>query len=71
MTPKELIDEYNARNEKLAYTMWKQAYLISLAFTKQFPRTPRDASKELFPKPKTIKMPSVLQNKLTERYKNG
>lgn len=65
MTPKELIQTLENRRKGLAYTIWKEAYLIGVAFGgKNYPKNPQDASPELYPKPKTIAMPDVLRNKI-------
>jgi len=65
MTISELISTLENRQKGLAYKVWKQAYLIGVAFGgKNYPRTPQKASPELYPKPKTIPMPSGLLGKL-------
>ena len=52
--------------------MWKLSYLIGRAFSgKNFPRNPKEASSELFPKPKTIPMPEVLKKKIRKEQNNG
>lgn len=65
MTIKELILSLENRRKGLAYKIWKQAYLIGVAFAgKKYPRTPEEASPELYPKKKTIPMPKGLLGKL-------
>lgn len=65
MTIKELITTLENRRKGLAYQIWKQAYLVGVAFSgKKYPQTPEAASPELYPKKKTIPMPSGLLGKL-------
>lgn len=67
MTIKELIDTLLARRKGLAYRMWKEAYLISWAVMgKNFPKTPENASPELYPPKPTIKMPDNLLKRQLE-----
>lgn len=62
MTVTELINTLDSRRRGLAYRLWKQAYLIGVAFGgKKFPSDPEKASPELYPKKKTIKMPVGLR----------
>lgn len=64
MTLKELRDTLRSINKGLGYTMYKQAYLIGLAFSgKNFPESPEKASPELYPPKKTYKMPDWLRKR--------
>ena len=61
MTVKELLDTLEARRKGKAFFMWKQAYLIGVAFGgKKFPKDPEEAVPEYFPKP-SIPMPDFLK----------
>lgn len=69
MTVKELIDTLTAKRRAQGYAMWKQAYLIQWAILgKHFPKSPEQASPELFPKRK-IQMPPNLLKKHLARMK--
>lgn len=63
MTLKELKNALEHHNKGLAYKMFKQAYLIGLAFGGKFPKSPEDACKELYPPKKTYKMPDWLKKR--------
>ncbi|MBR0471701.1 MAG: hypothetical protein IJI98_03265 [Methanosphaera sp.] len=64
MTVKELTMTLESRRKGLGYRMWKQAYLIGLAFGgKDFPNNPEKASPELYPPKKSIPMPDFLKEK--------
>lgn len=68
MTLKELSDSLKGKRSGLGYKMWKQAVLIgSACFSKEFPKTPEEASPELFPKA-SMPMPDFLKDKY---YKKG
>ena len=64
MTLKELNAAVEGYNKGLSYRMFKQAYLVGLAFAGKFPKSPEEANKELYPPKKTYKMPAWLK----ERY---
>ena len=65
MTIRELFDTLVARRKGLAYRMWKEAYLTAWAVMgKKFPKKPKEASPELFPKPKAIEMPENLRRRI-------
>jgi hypothetical protein len=64
MTVRELTMTLESKRKGLGYKMWKQAYLIGLAFGgKDFPDSPETASPELYPPKKSIPMPDFLKNK--------
>lgn len=68
MDAKELINTINCRKKGLAYRMWKQANLISQAtWSKNYPDNPKEASPELYPRKKGIKMPDFLREKYAKR----
>lgn len=61
MTVRELIDTLESLRKNSAFTLWKQAYLIGVAFGgKKYPQNPEEAVPEYFPKP-SIPMPDFLQ----------
>ena len=65
MTFKELLDTLLARRKGLSYRMWKGAYLTAWAVMgKKYPKSPKEASPELHPKPKTIEMPENLRRRI-------
>ena len=64
MTLKEIKMTYESVNKGLAYSLYKQALLIGLAFNGKLPNKIEDACKELYPPKKTYKMPEWLK----ERY---
>lgn len=68
MTVRELQRTLENRMSGLSYRLWKQANLISTAFTKNFPKTPLKASPELDYKPNrvTIEMPDFLKKEWVE-----
>lgn len=63
MDLKELINTLNYRRQGLAYELWKGAVITASMFDKNFPKTPEDASPELFPERKGIQMPEWLKEK--------
>lgn len=68
MDLKELENVLEQRKKGLAYNLWKQAMLNTFVRDpEQFPKTPEDASPELYPPPKTYKMPEFLKNAKKER----
>lgn len=70
MTVSEMIDTLTAKRRAQGYAMWKQAYLIKWAVLgKHFPKSPEEASPELFVKKKRIKMPPNLFKKHMARMK--
>lgn len=69
MTLRELSTSLKGRRAGIGYAMWKQAVLIgSACFSKSFPKTPEEASPELYPKKVGIQMPDFLKEKY---YKKG
>jgi len=63
MTICELLNTFTQRRQGIAYKIWKQAMLNTFVRDpEKFPKTPEDASPELFPPPKTYKMPEFLKN---------
>lgn len=69
MTVKELVDTLISRRKGLAYNIWKSAYLISWAtMGKNYPKTPEEASPELYPPKPRIKMPP---NLLAQQNRGG
>lgn len=71
LTLSELIETLEARREGHAYAMWKQAVLIGATMGKDFPKTPKEASPELFPAKKRFKMPEWLKERRERRTKDG
>jgi hypothetical protein len=70
MTVSELIDTLIARRKAKGYELWKQAYLISWAVMgKNYPKTPEEASPELYQSKKRIKMPPNLLRRELEKQK--
>ncbi|MBE6156974.1 MAG: hypothetical protein E7161_04460 [Firmicutes bacterium] len=68
MTVKELMNTLEQRKKGLAYRMWKEANLIGVAFGgKSYPKTPEDASPELYPQKIGVKMPDFLKEKWLKR----
>lgn len=64
MTVKELREALKNSNKGLSYKMYKQAYLIGLAFAgKKFPDSPEKANPELYPPKKTYTMPEWLRKR--------
>lgn len=63
MTILELRKSLNAHNKGLSYKMYKQAYLIGLAFNGKFPESPEKANKELYPPKKSYNMPDWLRRR--------
>lgn len=71
MDLKELTNALSQKKQGLAYTMWKQAYLTILGVSDllkdrnskaMFPKTPEEASPELYPQKPSIKKPKFLNN---------
>lgn len=71
MDLKELTNALSQKKQGLAYTMWKQAYLITLGVSdllkdgkskSSFPKSPEEGSPELFPPKPSIKKPDFLLN---------
>lgn len=58
----ELVNTLKQRKKGLAYKLWKQALLNKYILAKEFPKTPEDASPELYPPRKTYKMYDFLKN---------
>jgi hypothetical protein len=56
MDVKELLNTLEQRKKGLAYELWKQACLNQYILSKDFPKTPEDASPELYPPKQTYKM---------------
>ena len=54
-------------NKGLAYSMWKQAVLNGAVFSKDFPKTPEEASPELYPEKTHYEMPDFLKEKAIKR----
>ena len=67
MTLFELINTIENYNKGLAYELWKHAVLIGRVFSDKFPKTPEEASPELYPPKKRYKMPSFLIEKAKKR----
>lgn len=67
MTLKELIDTLNYRKQGLGYRLYKEAAMIISAMNENFPKTPEEASPELFPEKKGIPMPDNLKEKYLKR----
>lgn len=64
MTLKELRNSIEKYNKGLSYKIYKQAYLIGLAFGgKKFPENPEKANPELYPPRKRYKMPDWLKKR--------
>lgn len=61
MTIKELRKSVENVNKGLSYKMFKQAYLIGLAFGGKFPKTPEEANPELSSPRKRYKMPNWMK----------
>lgn len=62
MTITELESTLEQRKKGLAYKLWKQANLNTFVNRPDlFPNTPQDACPELYPPPKTYKMPEFLK----------
>lgn len=62
MDLKELENTLEQRKKGLAYKLWKQANLNTFVNRPDlFPNTPQDACPELYPPPKTYKMPEFLK----------
>lgn len=75
MTLRELTNTLKNRKQGLAYKMWKEAYLVVLGTSDllrdkksraMFPKSPEDASPELYPPKVTIKRPSFLRKEWRE-----
>ena len=61
MTVKEMLDALESLRKNNAFFLWKQAYLIGVAFGgKKYPKNPEEAVPEYFPKP-SIPMPDFLR----------
>lgn len=76
MDLKELTNALSQKKQGLAYTMWKQAYLITLGVSdllkdnkskSAFPKSPEEGSPELYPPKPTIKKPDFLNNKNVQK----
>lgn len=67
MTLQELMDTLENRRIGLAYQIWKIASLCHSPLVKNFPETPKEACKELYPKEVGIPMPSFLKDKAIKR----
>lgn len=67
MTLYELNNTLINRRKGLAYKLWKQAVLFGETFNKDFPKTPEEASPELFPPKKRYKMPDWVKTKYYTR----
>ena len=76
MTLKELIDTIEYRKKGLGYELWKQSVLITMGINdlfkdknakSTFPKTPQDASPELYPPKPTLKINIKLDKKYEER----
>lgn len=63
MTLRELIDSLREANEGLAYTMWKQGVITMSMLGKKAPKSPQEASPELYPPKKTYKMSEWMKEK--------
>ena len=61
----ELIDTLECRKKGLAYQLWKLGSLSQLL--KEYPENPEKACPELYPAPKTYKMPDFLKEKYYKR----
>ena len=66
----ELINSLNQRRKGLAYKMWKESYLTSLAISdlyskkgqlRNYPISPEQACPELYPSKPSIKKPECLK----------
>ena len=71
MTLKELRNTVIQINKGLAYKMYKQAYLIGLAFAGKLPDKVEKACKELYPPKKTYKMPEWVRERYEKQMKKG
>ena len=68
MTLYELKNTLREVNAGLAYKMWRQGAITISMLGKNAPKTPEEASPELYPPKKTYKMPDwVKQKYLVER----
>ena len=68
MDLKELENTLEQRKKGLAYKLWKQANLNTfINAPDKFPQKPEDACPELYPPPKTYKMPEFLKKAKKER----
>lgn len=64
MDLKELENTLEQRKKGLAYKLWKQANLNTFVNRPElFPDNPEKACPELYPPPKTYKMPEFLKNR--------
>ena len=63
MTLYELKNTLKEANEGLAYTMWKQGVITMSMLGKKAPKSPEEASPELYPPKKTYKMPEWMKKK--------
>ena len=64
MDLKELQNTLEQRKKGLAYKLWKQANLNTfINRPDKFPDNPEKACPELYPPPKTYKMPEFLKNR--------
>lgn len=64
----ELTKSLERRRKGLAYRMWKQAMLISMAvWSKDYPANPEEACQELYPAKRGIAMPDFLREKYAKR----
>lgn len=67
MTLKELEQTLINRRKGLSYEIWRLASLTRSPFTKNFPSTPKEATPELYPIERGIKMPDFLIEKAIKR----
>jgi len=67
MTLQELMDMLENRRIGLAYEIWKISSLCHSPFVKNFPATPKEACKELYPEDQGIPMPDYLKDKAIKR----
>lgn len=63
MTLYELKNALREANAGLSYVLWKQAGLIITMLGKDRPKSPEEASPELYPPKKTYKMPEWMRKK--------
>lgn len=71
MTVKELTGTLKQVRRVQAYSLWKQAYLITLGISDllsdgrpNYPATPADACPELYPPKPSIKKPDTFRGKI-------
>lgn len=67
MTLIELENTLENKRKGLAFSIWKIGQLCHSPLVKNFPNTPEEACKELYPIEKGIPMPDFLKEKAIKR----